>query len=279
MKFDKVLRKIIPSAASLTYNPIFKRLVNTIDFIPRHIFSEFSKIPPNHLRIRVGVANRLFTNHVFHLNEAKDFWLHVFHSGLCRLDSHLLDIGCGCGRFAQHLRDYRFKQEVFSGRYIGIDIDEEMLEWCRRNFDSERFAFHRSNHVSKAYNVAGTGKVDYVLPIGDGSIDFVFSTSLFTHLLERELVNYCKESYRVLKPGGSMAMYCFSMDHPPPTFGDRHTFGFKIGNSHVESMSVPEAAVAYEEVFLFKVAHEAGFLTAEMLIGPDDWQPMLLCRK
>jgi SAM-dependent methyltransferase len=279
MKFDRVLRKIIPSVARLTYNPIFKFLVDGVDVLPRHVYDEFSNIPPNHMRIRVGVANRIFTNHVFHLNEAKDFWFYALHSGLCRLDSRLVDIGCGCGRFAQHLRDYRFKQDVFSGRYIGIDIDDEMLDWCRRNFDSERFEFHRSNHVSKAYNVAGKADVDYVLPIGNETVDFVFSTSLFTHLLERELVNYCRESYRVLKPRCCMAMYCFSMDHPPPTLGDRHTFRFKIGNAHVESISVPEAAVAYEEEFLFKVAREAGFQTAQMLVGPDDWQPMLLCRK
>jgi SAM-dependent methyltransferase len=279
MKFDRVLRKIIPSVARLTYNPIFKFLVNAVDVLPRRVYDEFSNIPPNHMRIRVGVANRIFTNHVFHLNEAKDFWFYALHSGLCRLDSQIVDIGCGCGRFAQHLRDYRFKQEVFSGRYVGIDIDNEMLDWCRCNFDSKRFEFHRSNHASKAYNVAEKADVDYVLPVGNESVDFVFSTSLFTHLLERELVNYCRESYRVLKPGCSMAMYCFSMDHPPPTLGDRHTFRFKIGNANVESISVPEAAVAYEEEFLFKVAREAGFRTAQMLVGPDDWQPMLLCRK
>jgi SAM-dependent methyltransferase len=277
MNFDKALRKIVPSSASLTYNPIIKRLLDLIDFIPRHVFKEFSNLPPNHLRIRVGVGNRVFANQVFYLNEGRDFWLHAFLSGLCRLDSHILDIGCGCGRFAQHLRDYKFKHEVFTGRYIGIDIDEEMLDWCCRNFDSERFEFHRSSDLSKVYNVTGNDSVAYTLPIADGSIDFVFSTSLFTHLLEPELANYCKESFRVLKPGGAMAMYCFSMDHLPPTFGDRFTFGFKIGNSYVESKAAPEAAVAYEESLLFKVAHEAGFARAGMLLG--DSQPMLLCRK
>jgi SAM-dependent methyltransferase len=279
VKFDKLVRKIIPSAARLTYNPIFKILVDSIDTLPRCMYEEFSKIPPNHMRIRVGVANRIFTNHVFYLNEAKDFWIHALHSGLCRLDSRILDIGCGCGRFAQYLRDYRFKRETFSGKYIGIDIDEEMLQWCRRNFDSERFEFHRSDHASKAYNARGSTRGDYVLPVTDETVDFVFSTSLFTHLLEKELVNYCEESYRVLKPNCFMAMFCFSVDHPPPTFGDRHTFQFKMGNAHVESMSVPEAAVAYEEEFLFRVANEAGFRTVEVLVGPEDWQPMLLCRK
>jgi SAM-dependent methyltransferase len=202
MKIDKVLRKVIPSAAKLTYNPIFKHLVNAVDFVPRRIFREFSNIPPNHLRIRVGVGNRFLANHIFYLNEGRDFWVHAIHSGLCRLDSNVLDIGCGCGRFAQHLRDYKFKQEIFSGRYVGIDIDEECLNWCRQNFDSERFSFHRSNHVSKAYNVAGKGEDSYVLPIANESIDFVFSTSLFTHLLEPEMVNYYLSYARSLERSG-----------------------------------------------------------------------------
>ena len=187
--------------------------------------------------------------------------------------------GCGCGHYAHYLRDYRFESEMFSGKYIGIDIDEEMLDWCRRNFDSERFEFHRSNHGSKAYKGKRNPSAYYVLPLADETADFVFSASLFTHLLKKELVNYTRESYRVLKRDCVMAMYCFSVDHPPPTYGDRHTFRFRIGNSHLESLSVPEAAVAYEEKFLFAVAREAGFRTTEILTGPEDWQPMLLCRK
>jgi predicted SAM-dependent methyltransferase len=123
------------------------------------------------------------------------------------------------------------------------------------------------------------GNSQYPLPVADESADFVFSTSLFTHLLEEQLDNYCRESYRALKPGGHMAMACFSMDHPPPTYGQRHTFQYRIANAHVESLDVPEAAVAYEESFLFAVAQAAGFPTAEILEAPGDWQPMLLCRK
>ena len=76
-----------------------------------------------------------------------------------------------------------------------------------------------------------------------------------------------------------MAMFCFSMDHLPPTYGDRHTFNHRVGNAYVESLASPEAAVAYEEEFLFKVARQAGFRTAEIVTAPGDWQPMLLCQK
>jgi SAM-dependent methyltransferase len=279
MKLDRAIRRVIPSTARLTYNPLFKVLINSLDLLPNCMYEEFSRIPPNHMRVRVGVGNRIFANQIFYLNEARDFWTHAFHAGLFRLDSTIVDIGCGCGRFAHPLRDYQFKYETFSGRYVGIDIDEEMLNWCRANFDRTRFEFYRSEHASKAYNTKGGNDAYYELPLENSSADLVFSSSLFTHLLEKEIVNYCRESCRVLKPGCSMAMFCFSMDHPPPTFGDRHTFRFKMGNARVESLAVPEAAVAYEEKFLFQTARDAGFQTAEMLVGPQDWQPVLLCRK
>jgi SAM-dependent methyltransferase len=279
MKLDRAIRRVIPSTSRLSYNPIFKAVVDSFDLLPKLVYEELSRIPPNHMRIRVGVGNRIFANQVIFVTGPKDFWMHAFHSGLCRLDSTIVDIGCGCGRYAHPLRDYRFKSERFTGKYVGIDIDEEMLEWCGRNFDAGRFSFHRSNHASKAYRGAENGNSHYHLPLAEESADFVFSTSLFTHLLEEQLGNYCQESYRVLRSGGHMAMACFSMDHPPPTFGTRHTFRQRIGNAYVESLEVPEAAVAYEEKYLFAAAQAAGFRTTEILEAPGDWQPMLLCRK
>jgi len=279
MGLDRTLRRFVPAVSRLTYNPVFKVVVDSFDFLPKLMYPELSRIPPNHLRIRVGVGNRLFTNKIHYLTIGSAFWMHCFHAGLCRLDSTVVDLGCGCGRVAHTLRDYGFKSERFSGHYVGIDVDKEMLNWCSRNFDPERFEFHLSSHANKAYRTGSNENSYYALPLGDETADLVFSTSLFTHLLENELINYCQESYRVLKPNGHMAMYCFSMDHLPASFGDRHTFQHRIGNAYVESLSVPEAAVAYEEQFLFSTAKKIGFRTAEIQTAPGDSQPMLLCRK
>jgi SAM-dependent methyltransferase len=283
VKIHKGLRRIVPSAARLTYNPVFQAVVDSFDLLPRFLYREFSNIPPNHLRIRVGaapgVARGILANQAYYLTVARDFWIHAFHAKLCRLDSTIVDIGCGCGRFAHYLRDYKFKSEKFAGKYIGVDIDSEMLDWCRKHFDSERFQFFQSTHPSKVYLNSESGEDNYALPIADGVADLVFSTSLFTHLLEGQLIDYCRESNRVLKPGAYMAMYCFCLDYPPPTFGDRHTFSHEIGNAYVESIAFPEAAVAYREAFLLRIAREAGFRTAEIFAAQDDLQPLLLCQK
>jgi SAM-dependent methyltransferase len=276
---ERLIRRFVPSTARLTFNPLFKALVDGFDVLPRLLYPELRGIPPNHLRIRIGAGNRLFANQISYLTWATNFWTHFIQAGFCGLASTIVEIGCGCGRYAQLLRDYQYKGERFSGRYVGIDVDVEMLEWCRRHFDSERFQFHQSTHKNAAYNARGDGTADYVLPVADESVDFVFAGSLFTHLLEREVVNYAREIFRVLNPGRHMAMYFFSLDRPPPTFGGRHTFPFEIGNAHVESMKVPEAAVAYKESFLLSVARDQGFTSVEVQAAPGDFQPILLCRK
>ncbi len=277
MGLDHAIRRLIPATAALTYNPVCKVLLDSFDLLPKLMYREIRKIPPNHLRIRIGVGNRIFANHISYIAGAKNLWIYAFQAGLCRFDSTIVDIGCGCGRYAHHLRDHRFKDQTFTGKYIGIDIDDEMLDWCRRNFDGERFEFHKSTHGSQSYQAGGTEKF-YSLPASDCTVDFVFSTSLLTHLLESELRNYFMEAHRVLKPGSNMAMFCFSMDHLPPTYGDRHTFKHRVGNAYVESLASPEAAVAYQESFLFETARQGGFRTADIVTAPGDWQPMLLCQ-
>lgn len=141
---ERIGRRIVPSTSLLSHNTFFKMLVNTGDLLPRLIWPEFRKLPPNHLRIRIGVGNRFFSNQTFYLQVAESFWLHYMGSGEVKEDSVIVDIGCGCGRFAHHLRDYRYQESRFTGRYIGIDIDPEMLDWCRNHFDADRFQFERS---------------------------------------------------------------------------------------------------------------------------------------
>ncbi len=275
---DRFLRKFLPSVAKISYNPVLKLLVNASDILPNLMISSFRQLPPNHLRIRVGVGNHVLGNQPWYYTGALGFWFYVFSRSWVTWDSTIVDIGCGCGKFAHHFRDYEFNGSRFRGKYIGIDIDPEPLEWCRKHFDSERFEFHLSSHASKVYSGTGAGE-PYTLPIASDTVNFVFSSSLFTHLLEPELVNYMSESYRVLAPGGIMAMNCFLMDYPPPTFGGRHTFAFKMGNAFVESMKLPEAAVAFESKFLIDLAAQIGFSSSELVTSANTGKPLLVCQK
>jgi len=275
----RLARRIIPSTSLLSHNPLFKLIADMSDIPARLVWPEFRALPPNHLRIRVGVGNRFFSNQTYYLTHAESFWLYQVSTGAVGFTSTIVDIGCGCGRFAHHLRDFRTNDCRFDGRYIGIDIDQEMLDWCQTHFDSGRFEFIHSTHASKSYAQDG-GSSTYSIPLPDCTADFVFSTSLFTHLLEGELRNYLEESFRIMRLGARMSMSFFCLDYPPPTYGGRHTFKHRIGNAAVESLAVPEAAVAYSEAFAVGVAREVGFSDVAVLgKDPAQWQRSLVARR
>jgi SAM-dependent methyltransferase len=275
---DRFIRKVFPSASRLTYNSFFKLAVDGWDLLPKALVPWFRRLPPNHLRIRVGVGNDLLSNQDKYFRSVH-FWMYALQRHWIDFDSVIIDLGVGCGRYAHHLRDFHFHDARFSGHYYGVDIDAEALRWCRKNFDSERFSFLLSSDPSVSYNQPQTAPTPYHVPLPDGQASFVFSTSLFSHLLEQELRNYISESYRLLSDGGVAAHGVFCLDHPPPTYGKRHTFSHSIGNARVESMRQPEAAVAYTKDYLFRIYEEIGFRNTSLIVGPSSAQPILVGHK
>lgn len=279
-RLDGVLRKFFPSISRLTYVKPIAWALNILEAIPRAFYPEFKNLPPNNYRVRIGVSNRFLSNASQYKLASLNFWMYCLSEKIVNLESNIVDIGVGCGRFAHPLRDMEFLGKRYTGHYTGIDIDDDLLTWCKANFDSERFSFHHSNHTSKSYVNQNGEEASYTrLPPEDGTTDLVFSTSLYSHLLEAEVRNYSEEAFRVLKPGGMMMMSVFCLDHPPPTYGNRHTFSHQMGNAYVESLAQPEAAVAYREAFLIELCKEIGFKTAEIRTAPGLWQPRLTCVK
>jgi SAM-dependent methyltransferase len=280
LSFDRAIRKLFPSTSRLTFNPLFKATVNAFDVVPRLIYPEFRNLPPNHLRVRIGVGNRILNNQTHFLMHARDFWMFAFTEGLATAKSSILDIGSGCGRWAHWLRDYNFRGHRFIGLYVGIDIDGEAIAWCEKHYDPQRFRFHHSTHSSVSYNQRGAAS-QYRVPELDGTMDLVVSNSLLTHVLEAELENYLRESYRLLRAGGAIMHSHFNLDYPPASYGTRHTFQHAIGHAHVESLEQPEAAVAYRTDYLFRVARSIGFKDCDIVYMPGgaQHQPILLCKK
>jgi cyclopropane fatty-acyl-phospholipid synthase-like methyltransferase len=259
MRLDYHIRRLVPSVAHMSYSPLFK-LLNPISDLPKVLNSEYRDLPPNHLRVRIGVGNKILFNQKFHLKMGRDFQAMCRQKGLVRDDSTIVEIGCGVGRIAWPLRG-----ESFVGRYIGIDIDTEMLEWCRAHFD-QRFSFHQASHASQTYTGAAKSRY-YSLPCADRTVDFMYSISLFTHLLEEELTNYVAESARVLRVGGNVRMAYFCMESV--ALGDRWTFAHRMGHAYVESVDFPEAAVAFHADYMEGLFRDAGFasVTTERRAG------------
>lgn len=275
---DRFIRKTIPSVARLSYASAFRVPVNIISKVADLFFPEFRDLPPAHLRARVGVGNRIVFNQSSYISVGYKFWVNNLLEGFCSGSSNIVEIGCGCGRMVKPL----FESAKYRGRYVGIDIDQEMLEWCEKHYKREGFSYIQSPHDSTTYGVGSTSDRGYPatsgfwkMPIADNTIDFVFSTSLFTHLLEAELVNYIRESYRVLKEGCYMKMGFFSYEAAEK--GGRWTFLHRMGQAYVENPRIPEAAVAYADQTLLQYCTQAGFRESRIDSAPR--HSLLICRK
>jgi len=271
-RVDRFLRWFVPSAPRLSYSPTFRIFGNALSSALALPFPEFRRLPPNHLRVRVGVGNRIVNNQAFFLNFGAFFWNDLFANGYANAHSDIVDIGCGCGRLAMPLR-----QDFFKGTYLGIDIDAEMIEYCRTHFPPDRFSFKlapRGNSVFGARHGV-TGKAETFAVAPPESKDFVLACGLFTNVLEEELKFYMRESFKVLRSGGKVAMSFFCYDYVDK--GGRWTFAHQVGAAHVENPKFPEAALAYTAAFLTDVARQSGF--RDISVRPSPGLSMLFGQK
>ena len=122
---------------------------------------------------------------------------------VCRLgpDEAVLDVGCGVGRMAAPLTAYLSPR----GRYDGFDIMAENVRWCRRALTPRfpNFRFRHADVYNREYNPGGrVPAAAFRFPYPDAAFDFVFATSVFTHLLPADAAHYLAELGRVLRPGG-----------------------------------------------------------------------------
>jgi len=94
----------------------------------------------------------------------------------------VLDFGCGSGRLA-----YALAKEVDLKSYVGLDIVQELLIYAEKKCPNN-YKFLLNNSLS--------------IPLKDSQFDFAFGFSIFTHLLQTEIMLYSKEIFELLKPGG-----------------------------------------------------------------------------
>ena len=115
----------------------------------------------------------------------------------------VLDIGCGIGRMALPLTQY-----LQSGTYDGVDVAAEGVAWCNQNITPYygNFRFQQLDLAHPLYNPAGEGRTDDVrLPFDDGAFDFIFMTSVLTHLTAADTRAYAREIKRLLAPAGAVS--------------------------------------------------------------------------
>jgi len=167
-----------------------------------------------------------------------------------------LEIGCGVGRMTLLLN------RVFE-RLFGIDVSEDMLEIARKHVKAE-FLLSDGEHI----------------PLPRESVSAAFSLIVFQHLdTEADGLNYLKEIFDVLKPGGTI-MLNIPTHHFPSRLSER-AYSFKLlakgtkARLHRTATRIPIErlrrkfgaymhSTTYDLKHLFEAAAVAGFVDIEM---------------
>ncbi|MEA2841522.1 MAG: hypothetical protein QOF41_2852 [Methylobacteriaceae bacterium] len=220
-------------------------------------------IPPRALRKRVHGHTQLHSFERVGSAVCKDILEAVRAHISLAPHSRVLDFGCGCGRVLVYFKD------ATSCDMIGSDIDGEAIAWCRD---------HLLNFGTFVQNGA-----EPPLPLGDSSIDLVYSISVFTHLPEKMQFQWLEELHRVVKPGGLLLLTTRGIEGVSLSLIQRGKFGMK-GFVYVAGGKTPGLPDFYRNAF-----HSEAYIRARWssifdivefkrrgIAAEQDWT---LCRK
>jgi SAM-dependent methyltransferase len=217
--------------------PVARARGGAADLLDRLRGSHDPELPPRWLQVAVGAGG--------YRSVGERFRRHFIALGGLEPHHDVLDVGSGSGRMAYALKDW------LTGTYEGFDVMPAAVDWCRRELASRHpnFRFQVADIRSERYNPAGRFKAsDYRFPYPDGSFDFAFLTSVFTHLPRAAVGNYVRELARVLRPGGRcLATYFLMNEEAVRTMRGHGQFGVEQDGQLVVDERVPERAVAFPE--------------------------------
>lgn len=104
-----------------------------------------------------------------------------------RSDATILDVGCGTGTLTVWI-----KEHYPDARVIGLDLDSTILEIAR----------DKAEKAGVEIEIIKANAAD--IPLANASVDCVFSSLFFHHLLPAQKLNVMREIFRVLTEDGAL---------------------------------------------------------------------------
>jgi SAM-dependent methyltransferase len=186
------------------------------------------------------------------LKTGRDFRELCINLGGLNPHMRMLEIGSGYGRIPVALTEY-----LTTGEYHGMDISAEAVLWCKKKIESRypNFKFQHADIYNKQYNPVGKFQaVEYKFPFENGTFDFIFLGSVFTHMFPNDVDNYLKEISRLLKPQGRCFITYFILDKEASNLIVRkessQEFIYKYENYFTKDPKTPERGIAFEEKYI-----------------------------
>lgn len=236
-------------------------LLRKIIYLPHDLLSKRNPLVPPKGKIFIGSGD--------FLRIGNQFFQYFKKFGKITPDSSVLDIGCGIGRMAVPFTSFLSS----NGKYEGFDIVKSGIDWCTKNITSRYPNFH-FKLIPLQNDLYIDGKLEKAahlkFPYDNKSFDFVFLTSVFTHMLEDDVMNYISEIHRVLKDDSICFATFFILDEESESA--MKTNGVKQFNFHYDHYSLmdnqlKEANVAYRKDFLFENLKKYNFEVLNFIRG------------
>jgi SAM-dependent methyltransferase len=233
-----------------------------VDYLKRAMTGK-TDLPPLHLRRYVGPLQSFESS-------GAEFMSYLRELAGLQSDKRVLDVGCGCGQMALHLKDYLNEK----GSYVGVDIHRPSINWCQKKIAHRHNNFHFA-HIdvrNLAYNPNGTqSAAAYRFPFADRSFDLILLKSVFTHMRPPDVSHYLEEVSRLLKNDGRCLATFFLLNDEQATLAQQgaNALAFKYGEDdwrYVHEHS-PESAIAYDETFVDQLLEKCGLRVEKRFYG------------
>jgi SAM-dependent methyltransferase len=217
-----------------------------------------------------------------------EFLRYFIQLGELQPEHRVLEIGCGIGRMARPLTKYLAK-----GSYEGIDIVPRGIRWCDDHFTGRypNFRFQLADVENREYNPGGRFRAtDYQFPFKDNEFDFIYLTSVFTHMQKNDMAHYLREISRTLRVNNKCLITFFLLNDESRKLisagKSSLDFRFPQNGCWTADESLPENALAYEEEYVRGMFAESSLALENVQYGAWcgrneylSYQDVLIARK